>query len=343
MEEFALCIEYILLNRDQTIIPGLGTFVVHQQEARYDTQEEIFLPPLRVVQYLQQEDYGKSSSFVSCLMQIYNLNQVKAEEKLNLWVTDFYQQLEDCGFMDLGCIGSFSMDENHTLSFKSSISGITSPAFYALDTFHIKTLAPIEQEEVKKTKKTSITTSEGSIIIRLNRKVMKYAAVAVTIIAMTFSFAVPVENATELGAQSAQQSMLFVPANLANLTCQQEPQQKKEILLQQETVVQPKQEPSTQPAATVTEVKAEVEETTKPAATEEHYCIVLASAISKKNATNYAKVLKERGFASARVLEGKMTRVVIGHYTSEEEARAASSEIQEKSSEFKGAWILKQK
>ncbi len=339
MEEFALCIEYILLNRDQTCIPGLGTFVVHQQSARYDMQEEIFLPPLRIVEYMQQEEQEKGNSFVASLMQIYNLNQANAEEKLNLWVTDFYQQLEDCGCLDLGCIGSFSLNEDRMLSFKSSDSGITSPAFYALDTFHIKPLAPIEQVKEKKVKKNSITATESSIIIRLNRKMMKYAAVAVTLIAMTFSFSVPVENANELGIQPVQQSKLFVPANLASLTCHQE-QKQSEISV--EPVAEPKQEVKQE-----TEQKQNVQpaveamEESKPVVTEDSYCIVLASAVSGRNASNYAEVLKKRGFDSARVLEGKMTRVVVGNYTTAEEARAAASEIQKKDKEYKGAWILK--
>ncbi len=341
MEEFALCIEYILLNRDQTSIPGLGTFVVHQQAARYDMQEEIFLPPLRIVQYMQREEKG--NGFVASLMQIYNLSQRNAEDKLNLWVADFYQQLEDCGSLDLGCIGSFSMSESRKLSFKPSDSGITSPAFYALDTFHIKALAPLEQKEEKKIKKNSITTADGSIIIRLNRKMMKYAAVAATIVAMTFSFAVPVENANELGIQSAQQSKLFIPSNLTDLTIhQEEKQEKKETPVQQ---AKPKVQETPQPVAVaeVTQPKAEApkEESQPTAIAQEGYCIVLASAVSGKNATRYAEQLKERGFDSPRVIEGKMTRVVVGHYKTADEARAAASVIQKKGAEYKGAWILK--
>ncbi len=334
MEEFALCIEYILLNRDQTTIPGLGTFVVHQQSARYDIQEEIFLPPLRVVQYIQQENYEKGSEFVTSLMQIYNLNKARAEEKLNLWVTDFYQQLEDCGCLDLGCIGSFCMSEEHTLNFTSSASGITSPAFYALDTFHIRPLAPIEEEktERKKEKKTSITTTDSSIIIRLNRKMLQYAAVAVTVVAMAFSFTVPVENATELGMQPMQQSKLFIPSNLANIVSPQSHEQQS-IVAEEAQVEQ-----STQAETVVAETEAE-----QVAEAEQGYCIVMASAISRKNAARYAETLKKRGFDSARVLEGKMTRVVVGIYNTEEEAQTAASEIHDKSTEYKGAWILKLK
>ncbi len=340
MEEFALCIEYILLNRDQTSIPGLGTFIVHQQAAKYDMQEEIFLPPLRIVQYMQQEENG--NGFVASLMQIYNLSLRDAENKLNLWVADFYQQLEDCDSLDLGCIGTFSMSEGRKLSFKSSASGITSPAFYALDTFHIKALAPLEQKEEKKTKKNTITTADGSIIIRLNRKMMKYAAVAATIVAMTFSFAVPVENANELGIQPAQQSKLFIPSNLTDLTIHQEEQQeKKEAPVQQ---AKPKAQETPQPVAVaeVAQPKEEApKEEPKPAVAQEDYCIVLASAVSGKNATRYAEQLKVRGFDSPRVIEGKMTRVVVGHYKTADEARAAASVIQKKGAEYKGAWILK--
>ncbi len=97
--------------------------------------------------------------------------------------------------------------------------------------------------------------------------------------------------------------------------------------------------------------KAETQPTTAPAPAKQenaaaqivdNYCIVLASAISDKNATNYVEVLKQRGFVSARVLRGtKFNRVVVGRYATEEEARAAASDIQKMNKEYAGAWIFK--
>ncbi len=307
-------------------------------------QEEIFLPPLRIVQYIQQENYEKGHEFVTSLMQIYNLSKARAEEKLNLWVTDFYQQLEDCECLDLGCIGSFSM-EAHTLNFTPSASGITSPAFYALDTFHIKALAPIEQQKAKENKKTSITATDNSIVIRLNRKMMKYAAVAVTIVAMAFSFTVPVENATELGMQPMQQSKLFIPSNLANIASLQT--QEQQSIVAEEPQVEQNIQAETETDIAETQATQEIAdpatEAEQIAEAEQGYCIVMASAIPGKNAARYAETLKKRGFDSARVLKGKMTRVVVGSYNTEEEARTAASEIHDKSTEYKGAWILKLK
>ena len=68
----------------------------------------------------------------------------------------------------------------------------------------------------------------------------------------------------------------------------------------------------------------------------------MASNVSNKNAENYVKVLKKRGFESARVLKGKFNRVVVGEYTDIEEARTAINDIKQKDKEYQGAWIYKQ-
>ena len=71
------------------------------------------------------------------------------------------------------------------------------------------------------------------------------------------------------------------------------------------------------------------------------YCIVMACAIPLKSAQHYVEVLSERGFLSARVVEhGKMVRVVVGHYSSEEAANEGAREIRQRDSEYQGAWVM---
>ena len=49
MIELERHIEILLLNNDCVIVPNLGGFVAHHREARYDGNEQLFLPPLRTI------------------------------------------------------------------------------------------------------------------------------------------------------------------------------------------------------------------------------------------------------------------------------------------------------
>ena len=42
-------IEILLLNNDCVIVPNLGGFMAHHVEARYEEDEQAFLPPLRTL------------------------------------------------------------------------------------------------------------------------------------------------------------------------------------------------------------------------------------------------------------------------------------------------------
>lgn len=362
MEEFALCIEYILLTRSQIYVPGLGAFVVKQQAAKYDSKEEVFLPPLRVVQYVSTIQQEASDTFFTSVEQIYNISRESTEQKVNLWVTDFFQQLEDCDSLDFGCIGTFTQGTTGELLFTTSESGITTPDFYALDAFHIKALQNDEQSVVATKEPTQpiIRATRENIVIRLNRRLLRYTAVASLLLVAMLTGTTPIDNAM----QQAQplESQMFMPHHLLP----REEQKIETNKLEEEKVVEVKlkeveekltemPQPAT-PAPQETETTPEHKTpTSKPAApvetpeaasvaapvVEDVYCIVLASAVSEHNAQNYVSTLQGRGFVSARILKGNMNRVVVGRYKTAEEARLAAQELHKKNSEYEGAWVLK--
>ncbi len=114
----------------------------------------------------------------------------------------------------------------------------------------------------------------------------------------------------------------------------------------------PKVGKSTTPAPKVGKSKtAEVQtapkvERQKPAVRQtpvnDEYAVVLASALSLKNAEEYAKKLMSRGY-NACIQTGKKTnRVIIPGFGSMEEAHVKVKQLQAADGgEFKGAWVLK--
>lgn len=352
MEEFALCIEYILLNRDRLTVPGLGSFIVKQLEAKYDMKEELFLPPIRIVQYDEQLAKGEEAFFTSAIQQIYNISVQEAQSKLDVWIADFYQSVEDTGSVDLGAIGTFTGNDSGHLHFAPSESGIASPTFYALDTFHIKRLSPVESK--KKAEKV-ISNTDNTLVIRLPHRIMRYVAAMSAAALILFGLSAPVDDAKIQPTQ--QHSTVLVPTQLNEVATQmtqgnRQETSKEEIKTNEETVEINKEDQET-PAQTEADNRIggsdastaiSVTDAVVPAeiVPETCYYIVLASNVSNKNAENYVEVLKKRGFNSARVLKGKFNRVVVGEYTTAEEARIAVNDIKQKDKEYQGAWIYKQ-
>lgn len=360
MEEFALCIEYILLNRDRLTVPGLGTFVVKQLGAKYDLKEELFLPPIRIVQYSEQTARGEETFFTSAIRQIYNISALEAQSKLDVWIADFFQSIEDSGSVDLGCIGTFTGNADGHLLFTSSESGIASPTFYALDTFHIKRLTPCEGK--KKTEKV-ITNTGNTLVIRLPHRIMRYVAAVSAAVLVMFGLSAPVDESVNT-RPAQQQSTVLSPAKISDAVASFSKENAKETKMAEqkapkegtetdEATAEANETISEAPAQTVaedvvdeTDAPTEITVTDNAAPTEEPvkecYYIVMASNVSNKNAENYVEVLKQRGFDSARVLKGKFNRVVVGEYSTAEKAYAAANAIKQKDKEYRNAWIYKQ-
>ncbi len=325
MNEFSICIEYILLCHDYVTVPGLGTFTSQPHTSSYDTSDETLLPPYRQVAFnpdIQHDD----DFFLTAMEQIYSLPREEAERKLGMWITDFSRTLADEGSLDFGSVGTFTTDGGKTL-FSPTLAGITTPEYYALDTLHIQQI-----EAAGKTNSTPIIRTDAkSIIIRINKGLVANVAAACVAMLLFFSFSTKVGNTEPAMPQHATASGLFLPSNLTLSLMEKESAPAKPHTPKETKVETPATEPAVIPPATE-EAKAEAD-----------YCIVMASAISRKNADNYVAVLQARGFDTARVMEGKVLRVVVGEYATEGEARSAARQMQRASEEYQYVWVYQSK
>ena len=321
MNQFPTLIEYLLLSHDHVVIPGMGTFIVQQMKARRNEGEEAFLPPYRSVRFNKELNHD-DGMLLDAIKDNFKLTQKNAEKMLSTWVDDFNQQMEEEGYAEFGAIGVFTNDEREGMAFTPQESGVTTPEFYGLDAFH---MSEIEQEPRAKTVPlaAAVEADEREITIRINRHIANWvvAACAAVLLAMVFSMPLP-EGGKEI--RSSLKEMLM-PASNANQGKVVSPTTPK----QAEMAVAEAESPSL-PATNQSEILPKTE-----------YCIVMACAIPLKNAQKYVEVLSERGFLSARVVEhGKMVRVVVGHYPTEEAANEGAREIRQRDSEYQGAWVM---
>ncbi len=321
MNELSLFIEYLLLSNDFVTIPGIGTLVAQPYESVYDAEDETLLPPYRQVRFTTEEQRPRCS-VTDDIRKIYSLSQEEAERKLDVWTSEFFQTLTDYGCVDFGSVGSFSID-NGEMTFRPSLSGVTTPDYYALDVLQIQPISDATPAP------NPIIESDGkNFTIRISKNVITYAAAACVALLLFFASGVKVFDSDSTLAIKKHLSALFLPSNLM-------------------LPLEDSAEMNAAPSTTDTQAQTATQKTAAPEATEKRldgrFCIVLASAIPHQNAEEYVKTLKGEGFDSARILEGKMIRVAIGHYQTEKEAYSAVREIQQAGGDFQYAWVYENK
>ncbi len=317
MNELSLFIEYLLLSNDFVTIPGIGTLVAQPYESVYDAEDETLLPPYRQVSFTTEER-EPGYSITDKIRNIYGLSQEEAERKLSVWTTAFFQTLTDYGCVDFGSVGSFTTDSGE-MTFHPSLSGVTTPDYFALDVVHIQPIS-----EAATAPEPIIKSDEKSFTIRINKNVLTYAAAACVALLLFFASGVKVFNSDSTLTIKRHLSALFLPSNLM-------------------PSLEDNAEMNATPGTTDTQAQTATQETAAPEATEKEpegrFCIVLASAIPHHNAEEFVKTLKSEGFDSARILEGKMIRVAIGNYQTGKEAYSAVREMQQAGGVFQYAWV----
>jgi len=73
------------------------------------------------------------------------------------------------------------------------------------------------------------------------------------------------------------------------------------------------------------------------------YTIILASYVSEKNANSFIEDLKSEGFDEAQFVDGKVSRIMYGSYTTEKDALNRLNELKSRNAAFSEGWIMQVK
>lgn len=370
-------IEGILLHHDCVVVPQFGAFITMDTASCRVESEELFFPPLRVVRFNPSltEDDGL---LVDSIRSAQHLSATDAKHQVQRMVLELRQQLLSDGQVDFGTIGVFQQDEDGHVSFEPCQAGAVTPVYFGLDSFSMPRLSTLQRSTLKVVKSAALATedTDGHITIRLNRRALRYAAATVAAVLIGLLFSSPV---TESIRQSQQASLLPVENVETTRPTQTTPQpvkpqkQLQAVTVQAETVQPEAAQPeATQPEVSQPEVaqSAVVQpQATQPEAAQPKpvaaqpkqaaaqpvavqpkakvtptsaFCIVLASDVSLKNAEAFVERLQKQGFEHVRILEkGKLRRVVIDGFDSEEEVRKRNAEIHRLGGDFANSWVLK--
>ena len=326
-------IEVLLLSNDCVIVPNLGGFVAHHVDARYDTSDGTYLPPLRSLGFnpsLKLNDHLLVQSYI----ETYDISYPEALRRIENEVEELKQHLENEGQYELSHLGVLSINDEGNYQFTPSESGIVSPALYGLSLFEMSPLAatedassatiiPLERKESEQRPVEVLhnETADETIVIRMSW--LRNIAVVAAAVIMFFFVTPPINNSKQYSVQEG--SIFPVMSNAST-------EENEDTLARDTTAVT-----QTAPEATTVQTK---ESTTT-------YAIVMASQTTRFHANQFIERLNKDGLTDAHI--SKMTntdkvRVVYGNYNAQEDAYEALNKLRaDNRNVFKDAWVLKLK
>ena len=123
------------------IIPDLGGFVVNTIHSKRDGLATFYPPACELV--FNRELTYNDGLLAESYMSIYDLTFEAAMWKINEDVSLIKQQLRDLHNVDLGKLGSFSINENNVFAYKSG--SFVRPAYFGLTKASLKPLMQVQK------------------------------------------------------------------------------------------------------------------------------------------------------------------------------------------------------
>ena len=350
MFELTRHIESLLLRNDCVIVPHLGGFVTSFRPARWIREENLFLPPTRSVgfnSHLTINDGLLTQSY----MQAADISYPDAQRLVERDVEHVKDILLREGEFTFDGIGKLLQRLDGHYDFIPIEAGVISPELYGLDAVSVPLVHRSDERAPQKSRtwKTGLhhfTRSRRpsrTTVRRVGRSTLHIAAVAAITLLLYFAWATPVQlSPTHAGKEANMAgSFIFSDERPTGTTAGETTSLTGRTITVTESPVAATEKNNT-PTASPTAANATEHETASHSdeAQQSDYTLVLASAISMKNAQNYVARLKECGYTDAAVYKRqKMVRVIFGHYTSETEAFNALNRMNGQE-EFAEAWVL---
>ncbi len=362
MIELAQHIEKLLLDNDCVIVPGLGGFVAHYSPSVRIEEDNLFLPPMRVIGFNPQVKMN-DGLLVQSYMETYGTSFADATRLVNQQVEDLIKHLNEEGKADLPNVGELHCSVRGTYEFTPYNDRITTPSLYGLTSFEMKALASLRTNPREKLLPDYLLPSKRpgrSIKLEINLKPSHWlnAAAMIAIVMLFFLLSTPsIENTevvkgnyaslfpNDMFKNTGKQSLAFTPVtkHLASSSVKQSQKhvtptpQKKDKEMQVPVVAREVKVNTPSPAPKATQVQ-----TVQPAANAaKKYHIIVASVGTERDAQQMVQQLIDKGFKGASTVIGSgKNRVSIESCVTYAEAQQTLNEIR-KNEMYKSAWILR--
>ncbi len=319
-------ISRLLYDHECVIVPGFGAFLTRYYSAEVNHATYMMRPPSRRVYFNSsiRENDGLLAKSISYLEQISYKESLDFIAKSS---SEWNLALKEGTKLSLSGVGRLYMDDSNRLQFSPSLEINYQRSSYGLSIFR----APAIQREAE-IRKTISKVIEKHVVIEHPETKEKKVAGWVSVAAMLG----PVLLATAIGfsyfstaPQPFESVAGFNPLSFSRSISNDSPS------------VNQAEDIATEAIPPAREIKKEIvvpaKETAAPIAG--HYHIVVGSFKEEKNANNYITELQAKGY-DAYLANGNnsFSRVAIGNFGSEDEARNALNGIRQNVNS--GSWIF---
>lgn len=207
MIELAQHIEVLLLENDCVIVPGLGGFVAHYTPAMRVAEENVFLPPTRIIGFNPQLKMN-DGLLVQSYMAVYDTDFSDATRIVEKEVAHIFTALHEEGKVDLPNIGELRYSIHGIYDFVPYDHKITTPYLYGLDSFEMQELAELKKPYMEKTIRYSVPVvpedKKRRFEIKFNRSYLSNAVAMIAVVALFFFLSTPKENTEVVEGNYAQ-------------------------------------------------------------------------------------------------------------------------------------------
>lgn len=207
MIELAQHIEVLLLENDCVIVPGLGGFVAHYTPAMRVAEENVFLPPTRIIGFNPQLKMN-DGLLVESYMAVYETDFSDATRIVEKEVAHIFTSLHEEGKVDLPNIGELRYSIHGTYDFVPYDHKITTPRLYGLDSFEMQELAELEKPYMEKTIRYSVPVvpedKKRKFEFKFNHSYLSNAVAMIAAVALFFFLSTPIENTEVIEGNYAQ-------------------------------------------------------------------------------------------------------------------------------------------
>ncbi len=355
-------IEILLLDNDCVIVPGLGGFMAHHVEARYEEDEQAFLPPLRTLGFNPQLKIN-DSLLAQSYIEAYDISYPEALQRIEDEVNELTQTLQNEGRYELNNIGIIELNEDGNYVFTPCEAGILTPSLYGLNSFEMKLIKTVSSESVEEAPQAKVVEMkpepkpESEVNSVLQQNLVDINDDDTDVVRIKFSW---IRNAVAVAAILLAVFFVAMPTGKTELMKSTINNLNNQILFGMMTSKDTNtsaidfKRKNAQKAATVKTAEAILDtikptkpaEATKPVAikadsTREGYCIVLASHVNKQNAEIFINNLAERGYKGAEIyVHNNITRIVYGNYADQADAYKQLQKMNHEK-DLEDAWVYK--
>lgn len=162
--EIAHHIAHLLLENDCVIVPQLGGFVAHYVSSIYNEVDQLYMPPRREIAFNPQLKLN-DGLLAQSYMTAYGMNFPEATKEIAHQVKQMTKKIHQEGVIDLPNVGQLRFTMKHAFLFVPYTEVLSSPSFYGLSSFHLDTLAVLEEKQQVAVLEATLTPLVKSTVV----------------------------------------------------------------------------------------------------------------------------------------------------------------------------------